>query len=71
MNSLCWLGEGWELGAVEVNLTYHQLKANQQRENQQSTSLSNSSEIILSGLQYIRLECAPTSWKSMRVINFL
>ena len=42
MNGLHWLGEWRELGAVEVNLTSHQVEANQQRNNHQR--LANSSE---------------------------
>ena len=44
MNSLCWLGEGRELGTVEVNLTSHQLRmqANQQRKNYQKLANSGS-----------------------------
>ena len=52
MNSPCWLGEGRELGAVEVNLASHQLQASQQRKNQQrlpnsSTSKTHSLETLV------------------------
>ena len=42
MNGLCWLGEGRKLGAVEVNLTSHQLQANQQRNNHQRLAETHS-----------------------------
>ena len=38
VNGLCWPGEGRELGTVEMNLTSHQLQANQQQQKLASNS---------------------------------